>query len=76
MLKLTGTVKEIQNGKDGYTARIVTDGGNTYFATISHSNLRNPKQYRTLQPGEKVTVRGHTWRMDEEIHLTVRELRK
>lgn len=73
-MSITGTVKDIQQGKDGYTATIETAGHKMYKATISHSNLKDPSQYRSVQTGDVITVKGSVWTMDNESHITVREL--
>lgn len=73
-LTIEGTVKEIANGKDGYTASILTSDNQTYKATISHSNLKDAKQYRTFNTNEIVKVTGDSWKMGEENHITVREI--
>ncbi|MFY0255254.1 hypothetical protein ACDQ55_14995 [Chitinophaga sp. 30R24] len=73
--EITGKVKEIENGKDGYTAKIEGEDGHTYAATISRANLKDPAQYKTLNTGDKVTVKGDSWMMGEEERITVRELK-
>lgn len=75
MIKVTGTVRDIQNGKDGYTATIVTSEQKTYKATISHSNLKDHSQYKTVKTGDVITVKGDQWQMEGENHITVRELK-
>ena len=73
---ITGKVQEVQQGKDGYTAKIITADSLVYFATISHANLRdNAAQYRSVTIGETITVAGDIWKMEEETHITVRELK-
>jgi len=74
-MTVTGVVKEVQPGKDGYTAQLVTAAGKTYFATISHSNLKDHTQYRAVKTGDTITVKGDAWQMEQEQHITVRELR-
>jgi hypothetical protein len=69
-----GMVEEIQNGKDGYTAIIKTEENERYFATVSHANLNNPKQYKSANLGDKIKVVGDHWEMEGEKHITVREL--
>ena len=71
---VTGVVTEIQPGKDGYTARIKTQDGKEYFATISRANLQNPETYRTAQPGDTLTVSGDLWQMEGKDQITVRVL--
>lgn len=72
---ITGAVKEIQQGKDGYTARIQTADNRVFFATISHANLTDPAQYKTVKTGDTITVKGDQWKMNEEEHITVRVIK-
>ena len=71
---VSGTVTEIQLGKDGYTAKLQTKEELIYWVTISHSNLENPQQYQMLTAGEQLTVKGDFWKMNDENHLTVRSI--
>lgn len=73
---VTGTVKEINKGKDGYTAKIVDEAGKTYNVTISIPNLIDPKQYRSVAVGEKVSVKGESFASDADNYIVVRELLK
>ncbi|RRJ88878.1 hypothetical protein [Flavobacterium macacae] len=68
-----GEVKEINQGKDGYTAILTTEGG-IYYVTISIPNLKDPKQYRVVKIGETIKVSGDSWKMEEDNYITVREL--
>jgi|SRR6218665_114840 len=69
-----GTVQEIQNGKDGYTAKIETADKTIYYVTVSHSNLKDHTQYKSVNPGEKLKVSGESWKAEENNHITVREI--
>ena len=69
-----GKVQEIQNGKDGYTAKIETAEKEVYFVTISHSNLKDHTQYKSVKAGETLKVSGDFWKMENENHITVREI--
>lgn len=69
-----GVVKEISSGKDGYTAKIETKDKEVYFVTISHSNLTNHEQYKSVKVGDTLKVTGDFWKMDVENHITVREI--
>lgn len=75
---IKGKVESIENGKDGYTAKIKTMEGKFYFATISIPNLgrENAHQYRSLNIGETVEIKGEIWEMNNEQHITVREIKK
>lgn len=75
IISVQGEVKEINQGKDGYTAILTTEDG-IYFATISIPNLKDPKQYRAVKIGETIKVKGDSWKMEEDNYITVRELLK
>lgn len=75
VIKVTGTVQDIQNGKDGYTATLVTSDQKIYKATVSHSNLEDHNQYKAVKTGDVITVKGDQWQMEGETHITVRELK-
>lgn len=73
---ITGKAAEIVNGKDGYTAKIVTADGAVYFITASIPNSKDPKNYRRVAVGETVTVSGEQWMQGTEKHIIVREFVK
>jgi len=75
-ISVEGTVKEINRGKDGYTAKITDVTGQTYNATISIPNLKDPKQYRNVAVGDKITVTGETFKSDTDNYIVVRELKR
>lgn len=70
-----GQVTEVNFGKDGYTAKVETDSKETYFVTVSHSNLKDHSQYKEVKAGDKIHVVGDHWKDGEgKDQLTVREL--
>lgn len=71
---VNGRVQEIQLGKDGYTALIKTAQNEIFYATISHSNLENPEEYKKVNVGDKLNVSGDFWKMEKENHITVRSI--
>lgn len=73
---VTGTVQEINKGKDGYTAKIADETGKTYNATISIPNLKDPKEYRSVAVGDKISVKGESFASDADNYIVVRELSK
>lgn len=75
IVTVKGTVTAINQGKDGVTAELKDDAGKVYFATISIPNLADPKQYRTVKKGDVITVKGDSWKMDDELHIKVTELK-
>lgn len=70
-----GTVAHIVPGKDGYMAEIRDDGDRVYFATISRTGLKNQGQYREAKIGDVITVKGESWKMDEELHIKVEDIK-
>lgn len=75
-ISVQGKVNEINRGKDGYTAILTTEDGAIYYATISIPNLKDPKQYRSVEIGETIKVKGDSWKMEKDNYITVRELEK
>ncbi len=71
---IEGEVLEINQGKDGYTAKLKSDNGEIYYITISRTNLKNPTQYKTISIGEKIKVAGDFWEMENKYQITVREI--
>ena len=69
-----GKVVEIQNGKDGYTAKIETAEKEVYFVTISHSNLTDHAQYKSVKVGDTLKVTGDFWEMEGKNQITVRAI--
>ncbi len=71
---VVGKVQSVERGKDGYTARILTADSLVYYATISIPNLNDPKQYKEVEAGMSIQVKGDYWEADGDRHITVREL--
>jgi hypothetical protein len=71
---IEGEVLEITQGKDGYTAKINTLKNESYFITISRANLKDPTEYKTINIGQEIKVTGDFWKMENENHITVREI--
>ena len=69
-----GTVQSIENGKDGYTAKIKTSKDEIYFATISIPNLGENGGYERFEIGNKIAIKGEFWNLGEENHITVRKI--
>lgn len=70
-----GRVAQITKGKDGYTALIREDSGREYYATISRVNLSESQQYREVKEGDRITVKGESFKLDEELHIKVKEIK-
>lgn len=71
---VSGKIIEIQTGKDGYTAKLMTSGQEIYWITISHANLENQQQYRSAAVGDQLEVSGELWQMNNENHITARHI--
>ena len=69
-----GKVVEINQGKDGYTAKLETKQNTFFFVTISHSNLKNHEQYKSVKVGETLKVTGDSWKLGDDNQITVREI--
>lgn len=71
---ISGKVESIENGKDGYTAKINTVKKEVYFATVSIVNVGGPQNYKRFKEGDEVSVKGEIWKTDTEKHITVKEI--
>lgn len=67
-----GKVVEIIPGKDGYTAKLETAEKENYYVTISHANLTNHEQYKSVKVGESLKVTGDFWKIEDKNQITVR----
>ncbi len=68
---ISGTVRAIENGKDGYTASVETANGETYNAVISIVNLGGPENFSRLKIGDKVRLQGLAFVVNETKQLVV-----
>jgi len=75
VITVSGKVTEINQGKDGYTAKIKTAEGKFYFATISIPNMADPKQYKSVKIGESITVTGESFPVEEDTMIKVTSLK-
>ena len=75
IIEVTGKVTEINQGKDGYTAKITTAKGSNFAATISIPNLDDPKQYRAVKVGDNITVKGVVTNLESDVLIRVKELK-
>lgn len=74
VITVTGEVFEINQGKDGYSAKLKNAEGQTYVATISIPNMADPKDYHAVKKGETVTVTGEVFPVEEDIMIKVTKL--
>ncbi len=74
IITVTGEVFEINQGKDGYSAKLKNTDGQTYMATISIPNMADPKDYRAVKKGETITVTGEVIHLEKDIIIKVTKL--
>ena len=67
-----GTVKRIEIGKDGYTAILVTENGDSVSATISMVNMG--MRYKDVKVGDKVKVYGDSMYLGGMISITATKI--
>jgi len=72
---ISGIVDNIQSGKDGYTAKIITNDSKIYFATISIPNLgKNAYKYKKFSIGSQITITGLAFTLREDNRITVKDI--
>ena len=71
---ILGTVESIENGKDGFTAKIETKNKIIYFATISIPNLGINEEYKEIEIGKEVALKGEIWKLGDDNRMTVRRI--
>lgn len=69
---IRGTIQEIENGKDGYTATLKGDDGENFDAVISRVKLGD--EYRVLTPGERVELSGDTLYLENRLRVIVNKI--
>lgn len=73
--EVSGKMKSVNQGTDGYTAELIADDGEIYFATVSIPNLgNNHEKYKEFKFGETLTVVGELWALGSEKQVTVRDI--
>lgn len=58
IITISGAVRSIEDGKDGYTAKIETKDAQNYFALVSIVNLGGPDKFKRFKIGDQVTLTG------------------
>jgi hypothetical protein len=71
---ISGIVKSITRGKDGYSAEVQTDKDGTYAALVSIVNLGSPDKYKSCEIGDAITFKGVPSVMGEAKQLKVTEI--
>lgn len=71
---ITGVVKNLEFGKDGYIATVNTLKDEIYYATVSIPNLGGPDNYQTFKQGDLVTLEGKVFHTGEEQRLIVSKI--
>ncbi len=75
-ISIKGTVTNIQQGKDGYTALITTKEGQQYHAVVSMVDLAYSLDYEDVKVGDFVTVTGDTLNLGDRISMNVKAIRR
>lgn len=76
IITISGMVRSVENSKDGFTSNIQTDEGDTYTALVSIVNLGGPENYTQFKLGDKVTLSGEQWVLEEQKQLKVTKIIK
>jgi hypothetical protein len=74
LITITGTVKKITAGKDGYTADVETDKDGIYAALVSISNVGGPEQHKDCAVGDQVSFKGIPSVLGNTKTLMVKEI--
>src|SRR6186713_2863242 len=69
---IRGTVQDIENGKDGYTAILKGDDGENFDAVISRVKLGDA--YKVLTAGERVELTGDTLHLENRLRVIVKKI--
>ncbi len=72
VISITGKVIHINNGKDGYTAKVRTSAGPDYYATISIPNMDNAKNYKAVKEGDIISVSGEPFKVENDTYIKVK----
>lgn len=72
-ITIKGTVRAIENGKDGFVASVLTEK-DTYKALVSIVNLGGPEHFKTFKIGDQVALAGVPSIIGDENHLMVKEI--
>lgn len=71
---ITGIVKKIEFGKDGYTADVQTETEGIYVAMVSIVNLGGREKYQSCEAGDKVSFKGVPSILEGVKRLLVKEI--
>ena len=73
-ITITGTVKAITFGKDGYTADVQTETEGVYAALVSMVNLGGREKYQSCEVGNSVSLKGVPSELGGVRQLKVEEI--
>jgi len=65
-ISVKGEVSDITRGKDGYMATILGEEGKTYIVTVSIVNLKDPKQFKSVEKGQTIEATGEVFLLGKE----------
>jgi len=70
---LVGTVEMITANRSGYTAKILGENQEVYYAVFSLTNLED--NYKDYKVSETINVKGDLWLSANKLHVTVRQIK-
>jgi hypothetical protein len=73
-ININGTVTAVNFGKDGYTADVQTEGEGTFIAMVSIPNLGGRQNYKTCDVGDKISLKGTPYNINDAKYLRVTEI--
>ncbi|HEY0046224.1 MAG TPA: hypothetical protein VGB44_05895 [Flavobacterium sp.] len=71
---VSGLVSEVNQGKDGYTAKIISPTNEVVAVTVSRINLKDPKTYKDAKAGDILSVTGEQWSLEGVTQITARQI--
>ena len=70
----TGVIQGIENGKDGYTATLKDNKGETFEAIFSIPNMGT--NYKRWEVGDELSIKGDTIHLNNTYRVIAREVEK
>ena len=71
---VSGLVREVNHGKDGYTAKILSPANEVVAVTVSRINLEDPETYKDAKAGDILSVTGEQWSLEGVTQITARKI--
>lgn len=70
----TGVIQSIENGKDGYVAKLKDAKGESFEAIFSIPNMG--ANFKRWEPGDKLSIKGDTLHINNTYRVIAREAGK